>query len=197
MVIQDIVFPEQGICDVNEMYYRGDAVFIDNALFLSAGKKVSLGTYYNAFSIGKWRKYTRLTSLTIRLFFEKDSDISIKCVHSTARITDPVALTPRTQDQIDPNVKANYEEWPIEVKKDTIDEKEEYSVHFSKLPEDGILFIEIEATTDVVLLGGQYETDCNEINPARIAIGICTFKREEAVKANVHKIINEVLRNPD
>ena len=51
MIIQPLLFPKQEVCPEQKMYYR------------IKEDKISLETYFNAFSIGKWKKYTDLDNL--------------------------------------------------------------------------------------------------------------------------------------
>ena len=41
--------------------------FEDEAFLIPEGDKVSLQTYFNSFSIGKWRKYTGISNLKLHL----------------------------------------------------------------------------------------------------------------------------------
>lgn len=62
MIIQPLLFPKQEVCPEQKMYYR------------IKEDKISLETYFNAFSIGKWKKYTDLDNL----YFEVESEEALQ-----------------------------------------------------------------------------------------------------------------------
>ncbi len=197
MIVQDIVFPEKGICEYEEMYFRGGKISENNQVLISKGDTLSMGTYFNSFSIGKWLKYTSLDNLSLELCFSSDSDVKIRCIHSTGVINDQIAVNAMTEDQVINNVTASFEELPIILRTDISGSSKIYTIRFEKLPTDGIIYVEIEAMKESGLLSGCYKTETDQLNPVRMALGICTFKREEEVRFNVNKIITEVFNNPD
>ena len=78
MEIQKILFPQVGRCTDREMYFRleksgfgsNQMLFYDNekqTILFRTGEKVWFDTYFNGFSIEKWKKYTILGHLTLRL----------------------------------------------------------------------------------------------------------------------------------
>ena len=72
MIIQPLLFPKQEVCPEQKMYYR------------IKEDKISLETYFNAFSIGKWKKYTDLDNL----YFEVESEEALQftCVHAVGSV---------------------------------------------------------------------------------------------------------------
>ena len=72
MIIQPLLFPKQEVCPEQKMYYR------------IKEDKISLETYFNAFSIGKWKKYTDLDNL----YFEVESEETLQftCVHAVGSV---------------------------------------------------------------------------------------------------------------
>ena len=75
MEIQKILFPQVGRCTDREMYFRleksgfgsSQMLFYDNekqTILFRTGEKVWFDTYFNGFSIEKWKKYTILDRLT-------------------------------------------------------------------------------------------------------------------------------------
>lgn len=71
-----------------------------------------------------------------------------------------------------------------------------------KLPA-GILYaeltfpFEIEDTDVKELIDGWYETDSMPVRSPYIALGICTYKREEFLLRNVHSLMDNIINNPD
>ena len=80
MIVQKLLFPRKEICEEWEMYYRDvtDSAYHDGAIYLKAGEKISLETYFNSFSIGKWMKYTELKDLHLELFMTGQAEIAVK-----------------------------------------------------------------------------------------------------------------------
>lgn len=177
MIIQNILFPRPEICDEKEMYFR-------------EGETLSLGTYCNAFSIGKWRKYTNLDNLSLRL--EYDGKAEIKGYHALG--------SREIQGTLGNGHKQRFlvgsctcRELPVEIQ----ETEKGCRICFTELPEDGILYVTLRDCGGLKLHGGAYETEsvkCNEVN---LALGICTYRREDYVKKNVTSVIREAIENPD
>ena len=77
MVIQPLLFPPYDLINEPELFFRGIApqnIYKDKVV-IPAGSTVSLETYFNAFSIGKWHKYTNLDNLSLNLKIEGDIEI--------------------------------------------------------------------------------------------------------------------------
>ena len=74
---------------------------------------------------------------------------------------------------------------------------DDYTIKFSKLNKDGILYVKVKAISDSVLFGGYYSTEMDKefLNPVKFAIGICTFKREEAVINNADCLLKQIINN--
>lgn len=84
MVIQKILFPQIGRCTEQQMYFRAadesqekkkgivsaDKIkyhYSERRLVLKKGESVRFDTYFNGFSIDKWKKYTCLDRLFLCL----------------------------------------------------------------------------------------------------------------------------------
>ena len=79
MVLQNMIFPKKGICEEEELYFHdreGTATCEDGHLFVPKGEAVSFLTYFNSFSAGKWREYTRVRDVEAVLEFEGRCDYS-------------------------------------------------------------------------------------------------------------------------
>ena len=69
MILQKILLPNFNICQEKELYYKGD-LEKDNSL-------VEFNSYFNSFSIEKWKKYTKLENLTLSISCSGIGDINI------------------------------------------------------------------------------------------------------------------------
>ena len=227
MIIQKIIFPGKEICNEWKMYFRSDlpqncdgsidprnndeevrnrmeanakkaegsTVTFDSTkelIGISAGESVSLETYFNAFSIGKWVKYTGIKSLKLELYIQGDAEIHM--YHAIGH-TSSVAQTGRGD-------VAMYE--GLQVDRRGIDDECEithtgscYTIELKKMYDEGIVYPEIMAVSDIQISGGAYVTDDLPRNDVNIALGICTFKREDFVTSNVAKVIRDTIANTD
>ncbi len=74
---------------------------------------------------------------------------------------------------------------------------DEVSLSFSLADVKGIVYATVRADSDTEILGGCFETVFEPIQLAKIAIGICTFRREEFVKKTLETLKRETMENPD
>ena len=80
-LLQNVIFPKEGICDVKEMYYRhsGNLTLDNEIIQMEQGCRISFDTYFNAFSVGKWKKYTIIDNVSLK--FEFIGDIKLILYH--------------------------------------------------------------------------------------------------------------------
>ena len=202
MLIQPILFPPSNFINVSELFFRGipPRNIYENKVVIPAGSMLSLGTYFNAFSVGKWMEYAGLDNLVLKL--KINGSCEIKAYHSTGSV-DIDFLNAGKGKRLDEeyiqevnslayNAVRKETECTIDIKDDV------YTIKFNELYKDGILYITIETLNDTIIQGGGYatETDESALNPVKLALGVCTFKRETAVIGNVNRIIDEIINNP-
>lgn len=152
-------------------HYNGEIIKLEDGGFkLKKGTIVSFDGYFNIFSSEKWREYT------------KPCEAYFECI-----ISGDITLTLMNRKL---NGKEIIEEEIKSLKiKNVSKEIEKLSFDFSL---DGIIYIKLEANDDAYFSNGVFKADIeeDEIRDINIAIGICTFKREEYVKRNLN-ILNE------
>ena len=192
MNLQALLFPKIGICTENRLYFRfnefnesdenkkienGNYNYQNQYLNLNKKDVVSFDTYFNSFSIEKWKKYTKLKKLNLRLKITGNFIISLIRKNKIGEIISKQILSQ--------HVFSN-------------SEIEEITLTFESLDEKGIYYFEIEALDDnVCLYNGEYYTniDKNELNEVNIGIGICTFKREMFIYRNIKILKDFILLN--
>ena len=191
MILQKLLFPKKGICEEKLLYFRGDVSDIrEDGVWLKAGETLSLETYFNSFSIGKWMRYTVLDELWLFLSFS--GDVRIKAVNAVGDKRESEFLARDTYAKV---ARMSREE--TEIPTSLEDEQGGGRIYFGRLPDEGILYVEITAVTDAVISGGAYGTrDRSDLNDVRLSFNICTFRREEALKKNVDKLLFELMENP-
>ena len=201
MLIQPLLFPPYNLIDEPELFFRGieSRHICKDKIVIPAESTASLETYFNAFSIGKWREYTNLDNLSLNLKIQ--GDVEIKAFHAVGSVNNELLdreSRKYTEEYINLVNTRVYKAERKEVDIQVTQENNIFTVKFPHLYEEGILYVTIRAVTDAVLLDGGYATEYEEslVNPVKIAVGICTFKREEAVMGNVARMFTDIINNP-
>ncbi len=191
MILQKLLFPRKGICEEKLLYYRGEGVCVrEDEVRLSPGQTLSLETYFNSFSIGKWMRYTELDELWLSLRFS--GDVKIKAINAVGDKRESEFLARDTYAKV-----AQMSRRQTEIPTSLEDEQGGGRIYFGRLCDEGIIYVEITAVTEVVITGGAYGTrERTDLNDIRLSFNICTFRREEALKKNVDKLLFCLLENP-
>lgn len=201
MEIQKILFPEVGRCTEKELYFRTEvenSVDTDVNLRLNVQNKersvfnngekkitfmengiVAFDTYFNGFSFEKWKKYTVLRDVSLKL-----------------KLSGKFKVTLITKEKIkDDNIRKVVCETIVEN-----DYEQEYEFPYTFADGKGMYTFELTALRDNSLfLGGAY---CSSIAPekvreVKIGVGICTFKREAFIEKNLRILNESILRNEE
>ena len=203
MLIQPILFPSDDLIEEPELFFDGTESkdITKDKVVISAGSTLSLGTYFNAFSIGKWLEYTKLDNLSLSLKIQ--GDVEIKAYHAVGSTDTAVYnnnLGKYSEEEFisllnEKSYSAVHEKADFSL----VQADDNYIIKFNQLFKDGIIYISINAISDAVLYGGYYSTEVDEstLNPVKLAIGICTFKREEAVIGNINRVLRGIINNSD
>ena len=136
---------------------------------------IAIDTYFNSFSIGKWKKYTR-----------------IKNVYITLKFTGKMRITLIRKERQGKEVLTHY------IKEKIIESSgEEVTICFNDPYCTGIYTIDLFAVTNSIFYGGYYWTDIDEkdIDSGSIALDICTFKREHFIKKNIGLIKKKIFES--
>lgn len=167
MILQNIIFPNQDICSESELYYHtihGNISSQNGHLILDANSRINLFSYFNSFSITKWQKYTKINEI---------------CISLACRGKGVVSLCQATMQngRLD---KKELRIYPVDSAK-----RANVSFYYDTVtaPADTIYYIEIETDDGLEIFGGNYSTDTPPgPDPVNIAIGICTYRREDYVQ---------------
>lgn len=182
MILQKIQFPNPKICSRVRMYYSGQSftpLMEEECCQFFIGGVLSTVSYFNSFSIGKWKKYTTLDNLYLRVSVKGEFSVHVRHAH-----------------------KMNKEIKDIIVAEKTV-KSEEKTDFIIPIPVDynmGIYYFQLKALKDdCVFYGGAYETEVAEenLNDVKLAIGICTFRRESFVAKNMQLLNETILENPN
>lgn len=176
---------------------RGEGTF---PVKIRSDEILSLETYFNAFSIGKWKKYTKLAQLSLELRVQ--GRVNIRSYHATGRVDRKQMTAAWNDDMLYRCIASERREIACRVSESASEDGVTlYKVEFAELPEDGIVYVTLEPCPEqeAALLSGAYQTDAAEdaVNPVELALGICTFRREEFLKKNVGLILEKIINNPE
>lgn len=178
MILQNIVFPKQEICGEPELYFRvkeGKVVQGKRSLSLPKGTVVEFLTYFNSFSAYKWQKYTYVKEV------EAVVEYTGKCRVSLYRA---MVKDGQLYKELVCGMAGEY------------NGKGETGLLFCCDDSEWIYYISLKALEDTEVHGGSYrmnqEVSSEEIN---IAIGICTYRRENYVKKTLQTLENYIFDN--
>lgn len=175
MKLQNIIFPSLETCQVEEMYFRydGEVEIKNDSIIMNQNAILTCDTYFNGFSLSKWKKYTRIKDIFLTISFI--GGIKIRLMKSIMQNNKTEVLQLKEKKMWTQGGKM--------------------TLRFPDSRSGGIVYFEIEALEKTVFFGGFYGTDIGEeqISDTRIALDICTFKREEFVKKNIGMINTGIL----
>ncbi len=138
---------------------------------LAKNAKISFETYFNLFPVGKFLKYTAMRNVRFRI----KGNGGIKIILHERSIREEKIIE---EKDIDLSTEKDFLELFIE----------------SDLSEETYCFFDIQALTDEVEIQcGYWETNDLPIRSVHLAVGICTYKREEYVRQNVRSLYEYTL----
>lgn len=184
MIIQPLLFSQKEICTDQKMYYRINE------------NKISLETYFNAFSIGKWKKYTNIKNLYLEV--ESEEDLKFICMAAEGKCNKSYQTFAVQTEDLSKYVSVKRKKIPFDVTR----KNGKYVIDFKELPDEGILYVLIKCTKKIydiknVITGGGYGTHTDPSFSPVLALGICTYKREECLGKNINLILENIINNTD
>ena len=177
LCLQHILLPGIEICTEEGLYFRNISPkenakmdFINGQVILPEDSKICFATYFNLFSWEKWKHYTDIQNVKLR--------IKVKGIFEIEIVQDEM-VSGRLIQKI---LCADYVD-ASKGQKDFVYEIESFSIRgqisfrLKSYSEEGIFY------------GGEYFTECaREPKLPAIAVNICTFHREEFVYRNFKNI---------
>ena len=180
MIVQNIIFPQYGICSEYDLYFRlsnpYNYSYQNGFLFLNAGGWAHFDTYFNSFMKNKWVKYTYLDNLVLNLYLKGTVRVSIL---NKERERDGT-VTNRCVDEIEVICA----------------ERQMVSIPVKQFGGNGMYAFSLYAiSNECYFYGGYYSTviEDEKLSDVNIAASICTFKREKYVLRNVENIRKRLL----
>lgn len=164
MKLQNLVLPKYDVCSEQSLYYRYENVskYQINSIeqiILRKNTSVHFDTYFNSFTIEKWKKYTIIGDIYLEL------EIKGKCKVTLYNYVDGIYKT------INSVIIGN-------------SEQQKYLIDYKLYEYKGLLTFYITALdNNVEIYSGSYNTYIEEdkLNNIKIALNICTYKREKYI----------------
>ena len=179
LILQNILAPGDETCTEESMYYR------------DSGCVRSYNGYFNIFSLHKWLHYTKLNKL--RLHVESAGQFSVRVVNESGKVlaaynTQP-GVNDNTSEKTEENCTATWKKTGINISAD---------IEITYNETDKVLWFEYEALSDGAYLekAYYYTTDKPAVD-VKLALDICTYKREQYVRRNINVLGRSILDNPD
>lgn len=163
--LYDIVFSTKE--DRKLLYFKGEADVNEQGLHISYGNIVDFLTYFNSFSITKWKEYTTIKKIQINGKIIGSAEIEIYTVGKEEKVL--------RKNQVNGAFALDFD-----VEKITGE----------------ILGIKVKAESKVIIQKLTYLGEFEEWKNQKIGVVICTFKREQYVKATIDKLVQFSKNNP-
>lgn len=172
MVLQELIFPYIGD---TELYFRIDNGKIENKeILLNKNGTLKTNTFFNIFSSGKWFKYTDLQDLSLSFSGTGKAKLEIFRINNEKE-SEQIIYSADLQLDKNPILELPINIWQIN---------------------DCMIFFNLTAYETVTIKKIDYITNTSVNTDVVIALNICTYKREEYLKANLSLLEEQILNNP-
>lgn len=184
MNIQHILFPSTSTCTDEAMYFRRNEnveySWADDCIKLNNDAFVGFDTYFNSITAEKWYKYCNINAMYITIKAKGTFKFTVyrkeKGINKV--VTEYISETILSSEDIS-----------------------EYTMPLNSTSTNGIYGFSISTSDndEAEFYGGYYSADIptEKIRPVKIAIDICTYRRERFVQANLELLSKRFLNNDD
>lgn len=156
-----------------ELFQKGFYTVENNCVLLKMKNSLTLDTYFNAFPLKKWKKYTNIKNLSLNITLKGKIQIAV-------------------MESYYVNKQTYHETWSSTYIYDS-DSITSYDLPIKFGCNADLIYIKLTPLKpDSVFYGGYFFTNIDEslFNNPKIAIGICTYKREDYVTKNIENLKN-------
>jgi galactofuranosylgalactofuranosylrhamnosyl-N-acetylglucosaminyl-diphospho-decaprenol beta-1,5/1,6-galactofuranosyltransferase len=170
MHLQNILLTDEST-EKSELYLKSDhssVSIVNDELNVSSGKNVSFDTYFNSIHAGKWAHFTGYSTFTLNLSIIGTGVISL--YERDGKNSERLVIEESFSDS-------------------------EIKLEFSPSNKLSQFFFNIKAESDITVKQGAYSAEPKAIRDVRLAVVICTFKREEYVYKNLLQLKNYFNKN--
>ena len=175
--LQNLLFPKLELEQHWWMFYRGDRITHDvfeSSYCLKANRNAEFFTYFNAFSLEKWKKYTCVEQVYLRLSVKGKIGIQLFGHYMNGN---------EIEKEI---ISENY--WENR-KRETI---------YIPIPLDAksqVVSFQLFAYSDTAIFEGSYvaDVDVEKTNEVNLSLVTVTFKKEDFITRNLKLMENEII----
>ena len=183
--LQRIIFPAKEICNINEMFFRSNEeiyVLDSKKLIFNLpdiiGKKITFDTYFNVFSLSKWRKYSKIENLFFNFRFK--GEIKIK-FYSVELLGDGI------------NKENIYEK----IFNSITDKLEKIEIYFNDINRKSDIYLEIipyKEGTEIYEMEFSTEIEEKKLNNIKLGVGTCTYFKENYIYKNFN-LLDRIIKS--
>ena len=173
ITLQNMIFPEAGLCTEQAMYFHfaGTASYNEkpHQVVLEPGATALFDSFFNALSIGKWHRSCKLDGLYLGV--QGHGRATIRVFH---------AIPDRS--------------WELLVSRNVTLSKDHETMfdlsHYSKIATNGVIYFEVQAIgSGVLVTSARFMTRGKPAPTRQLALSITTFKREELVENTARRLL--------
>lgn len=187
MKIQNLLFPKIGVCTEEKLFFRKEKGYPrevellagEHALRFERHGLCTFDTYFNGLSAEKWKKYTTVGDITLKIAVKGCFEVTLLTIESVGK----KVYTKKVGSQ---TVRAA--------------EKTLFSFPYKLYEYRGMLAFSLKALeAGSMLYAGWYDAQVDESSlwETNIAINICTFKREPFVLRNLDILRQNIIADPE
>ena len=176
VMLQKILWPQIGVCMQNELYFQLENAYrSERKLVFRKGGCADFASYFNSFSIDKWRRYTVV----------KNVDLSLSL---RGRFVVALWASNYVNGKLSQTILAEQE----------VSSTAEIPVRLSFPAGTGVLSFTLTALDeDCEFYGGGYHAtvEAEQFQNVKLGLDICTFRRETFVLGNLERFRTEITEN--
>lgn len=180
--IQNVILPQFEICQEESLYFRNNekAHYIQNNFIFEKFGTSMFDTYFNALSIGKWKKYTQIQTLQFQVIYKGEFQIEFYQRFINNGII------------FDKSLKREHLKFA--------DDKTNKIIELALNELSSFLYFKLVAMKDnSQFYGGSFITNddlCVE-NEIKLSVIICTYKREKYILNNLERLKKSFIENEE
>jgi len=172
MEIQNIILKQSNKMEKNLLFRtnkKNSINSLEQGIQINCNTVVTFDTYYNSFSVAKWKKYTKINDISICFKFSGKAVVEI--IHCKSS---------RTRNRLK-RVCINSEK------------VKEEKIEIGKLQDEGVVYFSIEVI-DVFCLyeAGWYSKEIAIDNSINLGLAICTYKKEALVSDHLRIVCDSL-----
>ena len=184
MKLQSLQLPQTGICTEEQMYFRRngavDYTWDKDYLNMFCNSTITFDTYFNGCSAEKWFKYTNIKKISIFIHVRGEFRITLM----------------RKEKSLDGSTTKFLHEETFGAP----GQEGTYSFPFETESNNGMFCFQLLCLSDSgTVFDGWYDGEVapEDVRKVKIALDICTFKREVFVTKNVKELYDSFLSKPE